>query len=521
MSALAWLALVPLLIAMAGQWRRPHWLVVWLAGWAFGLVGFFWLRHVTWVGTALLALYLSVYFVAFVAAIRWLAWGRGVPLALAAPLVWTALEWVRGVALTGFPWLFLGHTQYENLRVIQIADLTGATGVSFWIVAVNGALADTVCSVLRLRPTGRRVRTLVAGAGVLALTIAAASYGAYRLHTVAVREGPDVAVVQGNIPQDVKNLLTTESVTEILDTYLSMTEAAVATSRLPTLVIWPETMAPRGLFTPEHADWLRARSARYETKGRVEDAREVRAALDRNERGRRTLRGLQRRTGLLIGAGHYERADSGMKSFNSVFLLPQGGQGPEAGYDKIHLVPFGEYVPLRWLIGWIVAPAIPYERGLDAGDRRVLFEVDGWRLAPTVCFEDGFPSLVASFARDGRVDVIVNVTNEGWFRDGTELDQHLAIAVFRAVECRAGFVRAANTGISAIISPAGQITSKLVVDGSDREVAGVLRGHVPVTTARSPYLVVGEWLGPTCLVATLALVLAVRRRGRGKRASHA
>ncbi len=500
---LAWVALVPVLVVLGLRPGRLGLLILWLAGMAFGIIGFLWLRHVTWLGTVLLASYLSIYFLLFCVSVRWLSFKKGVPLALAAPLAWTALEYLRGTVITGFPWLFLAHSQYEVLPVIQIADLTGAAGVTFWIVAVNGILADVMCGLLRLSPAVKRPRVVAAGAGVALVTIAALAYGWHRLNTLVVREGPRIAVVQANIPQDVKNRLSDDDISDMFFAHVRLTEMAQAASPPPDLVIWPETMAPPYVLDdwnnrPDN-EWLNI------------------------------LTRLQRRSDLVVSASACPDIDA-RKVHNSAFFLPRGGRGGTRRFDKMHLVPFGEYVPLRWLIGWIVGSMVPYQEDLHPGDRHVLFHIKGWRFAPTICFEDGFPDLVADFGRgEEKMDFIVNVTNEGWFRDGTELDQHLAIAVFRAVECRAGFVRAANTGISTFISPTGRIVSKLIVDSkaagpTDREVAGVLHGVAMTTDTRSPYMTVGELFGTLCagawvfcmIMPAVGGIRTWRRRGRGR-----
>jgi len=497
-SFLAWFALVPVLVVLGRHPGRLGLVVLWLAGMAFGAVGFFWLRHVTWLGTVLLAFYLSVYFFLFCVSVRWMSFRRGIPLALAAPLAWTALEYLRGTLMTGFPWLFLAHSQYRALPVIQIADLTGAAGVTFWIAAVNGAVADVACWLLRSQPAVKRSRVAAAGAVVALITVAALAYGWHRLNTLVVREGPRIALVQGNIPQDVKNRLSDDDISDMFFAHVRLTEKAQASSPPPDLVIWPETMAPPYALD----DWNNRPDNEW---------------LD-------VLARLQRRSDLVVGASACPDINE-RKVYNSVFFLPRGGRGGTRRFDKIHLVPFGEYVPLKWLIGWIVGPMVPYREGLHAGSRHVLFETRGWRFAPTICFEDGFPELVADFARgEDKMDFIVNVTNEGWFRDGTELDQHLAIAVFRAVECRAGFIRAANTGISAFISPTGRIVSKLTVSSKgagrrDREVAGVLHGVAMTADGRSPYLAVGELFGTVCAAGwffcmILPVVAGIRRRLR-------
>ena len=485
LSLLPWCALVPLLVALRARCGKTGLLLVWLSGLAFGCCGFFWARHVTWLGMLLLGFYVSLYFTLFCYGVRWMRFGKGVPLALAAPLVWTALEHVRGTLLTGLPYLFLAHTQYRSVPVIQMADLTGAAGVTFWIVAVNGFLADAVLYLGRLEPRLRPPRVLAGGLAVLALSIAAQLYGAYRLNTLVIRTGPALAVLQGNIPQSVK-LMPHITADYMFDTYMHLTRRAHAHRPRPAMIFWPETMAPSGTLD-----------------------------FCRNAPGNEYVERLavyQRDCALVVSAN--AAPDGARIQHNSAFLLPRGGCGPTMRYDKIHLVPFGEYVPLEPLLRRVIAPLIPYEGGLAPGKHRVLFTVQGWRFAPTICYEDAFPDLVAGFARGKqKMDFIVNLTNEGWFRDGTELDQHLAIGVFRAIECRAGFVRAANTGISAFISPTGRIISILVREGRDREVAGVLHGLAMTADGSSPYLAVGELFAKLCVIGWLFCMVWLARSG--------
>lgn len=547
---LAWCALVPLLLVLARAQGRSDWFILWATGQAFGTIGFFWMRHVTWVGTFALGFYISIYFVLFCVSVRWLSYRWRLPLALGAPLAWTALEYLRGVFLGGLPWLFLAHTQYRQLSVIQIADLTGTPGVTFWLVAVNGALADAFALLLRRdtplsgdkRPLAARPRAVLAGvAFVLAFSVAAQAYGLYRLNTIIINNGPRIAVVQGNIPQEVKNLMAAEDadtrfnrLNAILATHVELTRAAQSESPTPELVIWPETMAPPGLFDQDYEDLCRQFVAAIEQRkqlGRwdspeqekrlLHELRNVRREIEHYDNWRRLVSELQTRSHLLIGAGRYGVRQHGqgyeIDHYNSVYFLRRGEVGVSGRYDKIHLVPFGEYVPLRGLTGWLVNRVVPGMRDLEAGSEHTLFEVGGWRFAPTICFEDAFPALVADFGRGSeRMDFIVNVTNEGWFKDGAELDEHLAIGVFRAVECRVGLVRAANTGISAFIAPSGRVVSKLVVEERDREVCGVLHGVATTSTAKSPYLRVGEMFGKLCLLGwILSMLLAAVGRIRG------
>jgi len=324
---------------------------------------------------------------------------------------------------------------------------------------------------------------VTAGAVVSLVSAGALLYGRHRLQTVVTKNGPRVAVIQGNIPQDVKNVLTIENLVEIFAGHLALTDRAQKVSEPPDLVIWPETMAPYGGLDPIEPGVLEEADIERLTERQLFQRLCVMHLTPR-----------QRWSDLLISSVCVLGDKDHPILHNSAYLLPRGKRGAEFRYDKIHLVPFGEYVPMKGLIGWIVAPLIPYEHGVTPGAGPKLFECKGWRFAPTICYEDAFPGLVADFARGPeKMDFIVNVTNEGWFKDGIELDQHLAIAVFRAIECRAGFIRAANTGISAFINPTGQILSKLEVDGRDREVSGVLHGFATATDVRSPYLTPLPW----------------------------
>jgi len=475
-SAAAWVALVPLAVALRNPITRYRLLILWIGGLGYGLSMFFYVRHVTTLGTAGLALYISFYFVAFAALVRWASFVRRMPLALSMPLFWAALEHLRGFLLTGLPWGFLAHTQYMNLKFIQIADFAGAAGVTFWIGAVNGSLADIL--MWRFGKSNRgRWEIAVSAACVLVLSAFAIGYGEYRMSTIIIEEGPVTALVQGNIPQDLKNRLTRENIIEIFSRHVYLSNGAMRSAPRPEIIIWPETMAPFGVLDEQ-----------YRNPSNI---------------FLQPLLQLQRNADLLVSAVSNPLADD--KTFhNSIFFLPRGKLGPTARYDKIHIVPFGEYVPLKPLIGKILAPIIPYDDGLTAGTNYTLFESSGWTFAPTVCYEDGFAGLVRRFNRHGRkIDCIVNVTNEGWFKDGIELDQHLAIGVFRAIENRAGLVRAANTGISAFVSPLGAITAK-----KDREVRGFLVSKVTRTSTMAPFVYAGElfgWLVFSCASAWIIL----------------
>ncbi len=510
-SVFAWVALVPLLVALRLKPGKLGWLILWFAGFVHGTVGFIWLRHVMWFLPALLGIYLSLYFILFCAAVRRLGYGGGIPFALSAPLTWTGLEGLRSVLFTGLPWLLFAHTQYRVLPVIQIADFFGAPGVTFLLVAVNGLVADAILHFGKGRAPSRRRPALATGIAVVLVFAGSVSYGFFRLATVEVIEGPRVAVIQGNIPQSLKEQWTTESVEKMFETYLELTDEALAHDPPPDLILWPETMAPPGFFDFRRQEFLRQWLNDNPELRHTEQWLRIRGRVRRYARQIERVRPLTSKATLVISANSHPYPEDPTITYNSAFLLPQNHDVEDAvRYDKLHLVPFGEYVPLRWLFGWAVDFIVPYHYDMTPGDSPKLFEIDGWTFAPTICYEDAFPRVVANFAREhGEMDFIANLTNEAWFKDSTEMDQHLAIAVFRAIECRAGLIRAANTGISAFIDPTGRIRKRLVVDGRDREVAGVLHGVATKTEQVSPYLTVGEWFGAICTAAWFLCLIGV------------
>jgi len=498
---LAWVALVPWLLMLA----RAS--LGWAAA-ASGAVGFFlyaallhWLRFVTVAGWLMLAFYCTLYWVAAAWAVRWLK-RRGIPFLLAAPLTLTVLELGRATLLTGFPFLFLGHTQYRYLALIQVADLAGAYGVTFLVAMVNGFLADRGAE--RWAVSGRRIMLGAAVAGAVAL---AAAYGLVRSSESAPRRGPLVGVVQGNVPQDLKHSPSLEEALRVLQRHIRLSREM--RERRPDLIIWAETMVP----APMNVAW--------DTEATQELARHERERFRVYGRFLETCRqeitALARETGahLLVGAETWDRAN---RRFNSAYLLSPEGRILDR-YDKIHLVPFGEYTPLAGMLPFLkrLRPAV-MGPDLAPGRGRRLFDLTrdgrGYKFGVTICYEDAEADLFRKFVRDG-ADFMVNITNDGWFRDSSELDHHLAVCVFRAVENRTAIARCANTGISALIGPDGRILERVVApDGRYREVEGWIAGRLPGTKDRPAfYTEHGDVFAYACLAGGLIVaVLALRRK---------
>ena len=424
--AFAWFALTPLLVALscAPEPRRAFGL-----GLITGLIYFtgtlYWIARVmivygglsAWaavpINAAFIA-YLALYPAIFAVVMARLAGRRGRAAVMAAPVVWVATELGRAVLFTGFPWVLLGYSQMDALPVAQIASVFGVYGVSALLVGVSAA-AVTLVGERRYMPV----------AAMALLVVAVAVWGERRLAgSELTRAGVPVRVgiVQGNVDQAQK--WNPASAQTIFQSYLRMTAQAIGGGA--RLVLWPESSAP---FHFEE-DPLGAEQVR---------------ALAR-----------QSRVSILVGSDQAEHGGAG-RLFNAAFMV--GPDGSTAGvYRKIHLVPFGEYVPLERLL-FFAAPMTAEVGTFSAGDTPDLLPVDGHRISVAICYEIVYPSLVRQFVAGGS-ELLTTITNDAWFGDTSAPYQHFAQASLRAIEEGRYLVRSANTGISGIVDPYGRIVAR-------------------------------------------------------------
>jgi len=437
---LAWVALIPLLLVMQ---KRPF-AAGFTCGMAFFAAVLYWLNIVmtTYGGlrpvfSVLAYLFLVAYLALYFGTASWLACRCfslfRLPYLASLPFFWVAFEYLRGVALTGFPWALLGYSQQNFPAAIQSADVTGVYGVSFLLVAVNCALAWVFQTP--------RNKTAWLGAGVVVvMSLCHVGYGLWRLagDLDSRPQQLKVSLIQGNIDQGQKwdPAFRAGNVAK----YIRLSRQAAQSA--PDLVIWPEAATPFYL---------------------QEDS-----LLSRQVKDLPT----QLNTAFLIGSPAYERLASGdVTYFNSAYLL-----GPEgrvvARSDKIHLVPFGEYVPLAGLLSFIDKLVVGV--GDFSPGRVQPLPLDGHSLGVLICYEVIFPSLARDYVASGS-SLLVNLTNDAWFGRSSAPYQHLAMARFRAIENRIWLVRAANTGISATVSPSGKVlqSSPLFTDAILNETVGL------------------------------------------------
>jgi len=492
---LAWVALVPwVVVVLRARTNAVVWATwpIWMGWWVVMMA---WLRFATPLGWIALCVYLSLYFPVAALLLRFLSRRHGLPAVVSLPVVWVGLEYVRSRAFTGFGWFLLGHTQHARVTIIQVADLVGVAGVSVLVAAVNGLVVDLlVRPIFRPRASGGRTRlrlgAVVSAAGVGALVVGVLLYGRYRLAEAyrTVGEGLKVAAIQGNIPQDVKQSGRDDF--GIMEQHLDLSMETL--DDRPDLLVWPETMVPGSInrefldHEPEHPD--------PKTLARIK----TNIILGKHFRSQVADLAAMARAPILVGNVTTDRIiKSDWRRFNTALLIEPDGR--TAGrYSKMHLVPFGEYIPLRRTFPWLMdLTPYDYDYTVEPGSKPTVFEAGGSRFAVAICFESTVPQVCRRLAYEGgrkRIDFLVNVSNDGWFRASGELPQHLAICAFRAVENRVGIVRAVNTGISAFIDPNGRVVKDLRTAAGRRGVAGTLTDRVATDSRRSLYGRWGDWL---------------------------
>jgi apolipoprotein N-acyltransferase len=430
---------------------------------------FGWLLPVAVIGLpAVLAVYTG-----FGVALARMLWTRGAARVLALAATLTVSEWLRGHLLTGFPWNAFGYALTAPLALAQAASLIGIWGLTFIAICVFAAPATLTDDRSETR---RPWLPLTLGVVVL---VGLSGFGALRLGRTPTQlvDGVLLRIMQPNLQQDVRFNYAAKR--EVMDRYLALSSRAsgpqASGARNPTHLIWPESPFPFFLT-------------------REPDALEQITKL------------LQPGTVLVTGAMRLADPDNppGSGVYNSIYVIDRNGS-IAAVYDKVHLVPFGEYLPFQQLLERLGLQALTEQRGgFLASDRHRLIAVPGAPTAlPLICYEIVFPGEAAPHGR--RPGWIVNVTNDGWFGISTGPYQHFQQARLSAIEQGLPLVRAANTGISAVVDPLGRIVNSLPL-GQE----GVLDAPLPRPLGRTFYARFGDT--PAMIMIAFAIVVVFRRR---------
>ncbi len=494
LGGVAFVALVPLFLALEGAAPGEAAWLGFLSGLAFYLATIWWVViTMTTYGRLPLALglvallLLAGVLAGYSAVFAWLlVMGRRrlrLPDGLwpaAAAALWTALEFLRTYLFSGFPWALLGYTQYRQPTIRLLAAAVGVYGLSALVVLVNGTLARLLLPALH--PGGRALGWR--GAGVSLLLLAAALLATLGYGRVLWRDptgGPAlrVGLLQGNIDQSVKWDPRFQQAT--LADYQDLARRLLPEG--PALIVWPEAAAP---FLLQREDLLGLETRRFVAETGVP---------------------------MLIG-GPYLEPDGSLR--NSAFFFGRDG-AIRGRYDKRHLVPFGEYVPLQAVFFFLHKLVVGIGDFLP-GQRATVFSLDGVRFSVMICYEVIFPEEVRQFVAQGAA-FLVNITNDAWFGRSGAPSQHLAMAAIRAVENGSYLVRAANTGITAVIAPTGEI-----LDQTTLFTRAALLGTIHPRRHETPYTRYGDvlaWVCLLCLGGYLVLLLLPRRGDRAHPAGQA
>jgi apolipoprotein N-acyltransferase len=499
---LPWVALAPLCWALwilprpasDREWGRRAFFMGWLTGTVSFLLSLFWITTVTGLGWILLSLVVGLYpalwslFAAFVLRpigessdpkLRWLGSFKNLLVALLAAAAWTALEYLRGTLFSGFGWNQLGVALRNSIPLIQIAGITGAAGLTF-LCALGSATAAITLERLRREILMGRTRPHFDFFIAVILVVLSFGYGIGKITAPSKDSIPlHLVGVQGNVP--VYNYWDSKYEGAIMKGYLEKSRNALALN--PDLLVWPEASTPRPLLLDEM------------TFAQVKNL------------------ALATPADFLIGSVHYEDQPRG--DYNSAILLTQHAENFQI-YNKIHLVPFGEYVPFRHtfpLFSWIVGKQVPYDFDSGKGPAVLQLSHKSVKIASLICFEDTLGDLTRRFAGLG-AQLLITVTNDGWFEHSVATRQHLANAQLRTVETGLPLFRVADTGVSCWIDQFGRIQQILQSPAGNTFIEGILSATIPVPANPQPtfYTLHGELFAHICLAVTIALTAMTLRR---------
>ncbi|MEP7015247.1 MAG: apolipoprotein N-acyltransferase [Verrucomicrobiota bacterium] len=501
---LCWVALTPLIIAIwfSGMNSRRRWLRNLSLGYVAGIVFFtgafswlgalgdlykdFWLHGLSFLLSFYLGLYFAFWswFIGLIMPRDFLSSRRNMQIAFLGASAWVAQEWIRGWLFTGFSWNGLGVALHDTWAIIQIAEFTGVIGLSF-VVAFGNIIVVLTPVRLFLEARAHQMRPHFDVTLTLAGLVALCTFGIFAVQNQPPSKPLRVAAVQADIPQVEK--FNPQFSRKIFDRFERLSDVALHSGPRPDLLIWPEASMPGVVREPTTEDHLFVTNLSASSK------------ID-----------------LLLGAVDVEA----QQDYNAAILVSGVTQQMQI-YRKMHLVPFGEYIPLRHSFPPFAAIASSWVPGdFATGKDFTVFALTNGdvRAAPLVCFEDTDGDLTRRFVLNG-ANLLVNVTNDGWFLRSAGSRQHLDNAIFRCIETRRPMVRAANTGVTCFVNEFGRITQILQDETGNAFTEGVLAGEVNVPQDRQLtfYVRHGELFAQICTgitLLTLLFLIGVRSRRR-------
>jgi len=531
----AYVAFVPvgLLAVRAGSAGRLLW-TSFAVFWLWWLVMIAWMAPVTQGGYVVLSALMASYGALALVVANALHKRYRTAMVVLLPIAWISCEWMRiRFFAGGFGWFAIGHTQasfqvgQEAGRIVQVADLLGEQGVGLVVLMSSGLIVDLLTRPI-MQPMGHgkhRLHPTMRGALILWLMVFAGSwfYGNYRINQWAdvTHPGPSIAVIQTNVPQNNKLHRTPEQDVEDWHKMVALTRKAAEADHQLDLIVWPETMVPEPV-NPEAIAFFREASSYYSG----------------NEVYHELIVDLVKSLGvnLLVGSSSKEAFKDvtfpngavgpfPSRRYNSAFLYEIDGRQAPMRYDKIHRVPFGEYIP--WVgrfpaiktlfIKWFT----PYEfdYSLAGGSRLTVFDIpisqtsDGppvVRVVTPICFDNVVARVIRPlvYRDDGtkRADMMVNLTNSAWFTGNTQQPQHLQIATLRCIENRVPMASSVNGGISGFVDSIGRVGPVVTVDGQNQWTQGLVWAEPRLDDRRTLYGKTGEW-PITCLACLTAWLL--------------
>jgi apolipoprotein N-acyltransferase len=511
-AGFAWVAPGLLLYAAMGQGRGKMFRIGWFAGLAKYLSSLYWLLYMPVTFVPILAwLALSAYCAVYTGLWAWLSW-RMFPAAvdpansfqqfaeagwlarmrwaICSAILWVALEIVLGRFLSGFPWLFLGMSQYKLIPLIQISSITGVYGVSFLLVWFSVSL---LCAALALfhRPAVRWVAMGELFPAFLVVGIVCAWGFSNSLQSPKPTRTLDVAMIQPSIPQTM--IWDPKENTNRFTKLVQLTEDVLKSK--PQLLLWPEAAVPGMLRFSDHVANAVANLA------------------------------ISNQVWMIIGSDDAQlrpgaKGPDDVEYFNSSFLVSPEGK-IEGYYQKRRLVIFGEYIPLlRWLP--FLKYFTPIEGGFASGTKAIPFVMDKPRVKTgiLICFEDVFPDLAREYV-DADTDFLINLTNDGWFGESSEQWQHATDAVFRAVENGIPLIRCTNNGLTCWIDANGRLHEYRFGSEQSIHAVGSKVVKIPLLDAGQKrsltfYTRNGDLFGWSCLGIMVVFELFRRLASRAK-----